>query len=107
MIKGAQRSIIVLKTPTGKYFEQAYFIVKDGFEGKKNSRKDMVKEAYRIASEAITAGGEEDVKKPSKNGLLGLFLLCSWDVCMLAYMRCARPLDALNLHTGHKYRAYF
>ena len=73
MIKGAQRSIIVLKTPTGKYFEQAYFIVKDGFEGKKNYKKDMVKEAYRIASEAITAGGDEAVKKPSKSGLWGFF----------------------------------
>lgn len=73
MIKGAQRSIIVLKTPSGKYFEQAYFIVKDGFENKKHSKKDMVKEASRIASEAILAGGDTAVKKPSKPGLWSFF----------------------------------
>ena len=53
MIKGAQRRIIVLKGPLGKYFDQAYFIVKDEYFFGKNNKKDMVKEAIRAANEAI------------------------------------------------------
>lgn len=91
MIKGAQRSIIVLKTPTGKYFEQAYFIVKDGIENKKQSKKDMVKEASRIASEAILEVGENAPVKSSKKGIwsffyfaLGMFV-CSVICAFLIY----------------------
>ena len=85
MIKGARRSIIVLKTPSGKYFEQAYFIVKDGIDSRKDQKKDMVKEAYKIANEALLNGeeiSESDKKQAGKHLLffaLGMFtcsLIC-------------------------------
>jgi len=82
LIKGAQRSIVVLRVPSGKYFEQAYFIVKDGVENKRGTKRDMVKEAAKIAMDAISDCDAEDVLK-KKHGLyyflyfsLGMFV-CS------------------------------
>ena len=89
MIKGAQRSIIVLKTPAGKYFEQAYFIVKDGVENRKNLKKDMVKEASTIAMQAISDVSDEQVL-PKKQGVyylvffaLGMFVCALICACLL------------------------
>ena len=62
MIKGAQRRIIVLKGPLGKYFDQAYFIVKDEYFFGKNNKKDMVKEAIRAANEAILKSEAEEAE---------------------------------------------
>ena len=82
MIRGAKRSIVVLRVPSCKYFEQAYFIVKDGVENKKGIKKDMVREASRIAMQAITNAQDEQIL-PKKGGVyyllyfaLGMFV-CS------------------------------
>ena len=72
MIRGAKRSIVVLRVPSCKYFEQAYFIVKDNVENKKGMKKDMVKEASQIAMQAIS-DTPEDVVLPKKSGVYHLF----------------------------------
>lgn len=50
--KGCQRKIIMLNNPGGDMFEQAYFILKD--EKENVSESDMIKEANRIVSEALS-----------------------------------------------------
>ena len=82
MIRGAKRTIVVLKVPSCKYFEQAYFIVKDGVENRKNLKKDMVNEASKIAMQAIM-DAPEGQSVPKKYGVyyllyfsLGMFV-CS------------------------------
>lgn len=53
MFRGAQKKIIMLKSPSGRYFEQAYFIVKDEFSGDHTPKvRDLVKEANRILQES-------------------------------------------------------
>ncbi len=47
MIKGIQRSMIVLKNTGSPIFEEAYFILREG-SGRKADRGDMVSEASRI-----------------------------------------------------------
>ncbi|MBE6587587.1 MAG: hypothetical protein E7647_04130 [Ruminococcaceae bacterium] len=48
MIKGCQKRIIHLKNTGSPYFEEAYFILKDGTDTLPREN-DMVKEALRIA----------------------------------------------------------
>jgi hypothetical protein len=45
MIKGAQKSMIVVKTQDSYVFEEAYFVIRRGAEKEK---ADMVREANRI-----------------------------------------------------------
>ena len=45
MIKGAQRSMIVVKTSDSSVFEEAYFVIR---RGAKHENADMVREANRI-----------------------------------------------------------
>lgn len=45
MIKGAQRSMIVVKTSDSTVFEEAYFVIR---RGAKQESVDMVREANRI-----------------------------------------------------------
>lgn len=84
MIKGARRSIIVLKTPSGKYFEQAYFIVKDDLESKNGTKKDMVKEAYKIATQALLQGEQADIESKKSAGKYFLFFALGVLICSIA-----------------------
>jgi hypothetical protein len=91
MIKGAQRRIIVLKGPLGKYFDQAYFIVKDEYFFGKNNKKDMVKEAIKAANDAILMSETEEIKSaPAKKSrgfwlfLAGVLIGCAACVIIAA-----------------------
>ncbi len=62
MFRGAQKRIIVLKSPSGRCFEEAFFIVKDDFPGENAPKvRDLVKEANRILQESrLPKGRGED-----------------------------------------------
>lgn len=53
-IKGTQRRMIAVRTKDSRYFEEAYFIVKDSVDG---SGCDMVSEAERIVRSKICEDG--------------------------------------------------
>ncbi|MDD6095097.1 MAG: hypothetical protein PUC29_05085 [Clostridia bacterium] len=53
MIKGCQKKIIHITNPKSPYFEEAYFVLKRGGDLGGVSEADMVKEALRIADEAV------------------------------------------------------
>ena len=58
MIKGAQKQMIVLKTATSCYFEEAYFVLKSDIKPRKQDRTDLLTEANRILkeSESVRSG---------------------------------------------------
>ena len=58
MIKGAQKSMIVVKTTESRLFEEAYFVIRREAKG---CRGDMVAEADRIISGCV--GGRLKRKK--------------------------------------------
>ncbi len=51
MIKGAQKQMIVVKTSSSRYFEEAYFVLKNDATKKRN-RTDLLTEANRILKES-------------------------------------------------------
>ena len=48
MIKGAQKKMIVIKTDDSTVFEEAYFVIKNEYEGMNDS--DIISEATKIAN---------------------------------------------------------
>ena len=53
MIKGCQKKIIHISNPRSPYFEEAYFVLKRGGENGSVCDADIIKEAMRIADEAV------------------------------------------------------
>lgn len=53
MIKGCQKRIIHISNPQSPYFEEAYFVLKRSGEGGTSCDADIIKEAMRIADEAV------------------------------------------------------
>ena len=47
MLKGVQKSVMLVKFPKGKYFEEAYFVVKRN-EKETKDKGEMIREANRI-----------------------------------------------------------
>ena len=51
LVKGVSRRVVVIKSPEGKFFEQAIFILKDDLSASGGRGSvDIVREACRIAS---------------------------------------------------------
>lgn len=53
MIKGCQKKILHITNPKSRYFEEAYFIFKRGGDLTSVSGDSIVKEASRLADEAL------------------------------------------------------
>lgn len=51
--KGSPKKMIKIKNPGSKYFEEAYFILKEDFCENEPEIKDMVEEANRIITESL------------------------------------------------------
>lgn len=57
--KGTQKKMIMLKNTGSEYFDEAYFIIKDGVaRSDSECENDMIKEANRIISETFRRTGE-------------------------------------------------
>ena len=52
MIKGAQKQMIVVRTGTSRYFDEAYFVLKSGLKPKREEQTDLLTEANRIIKES-------------------------------------------------------
>ncbi|MBE6668144.1 MAG: hypothetical protein E7607_07550 [Ruminococcaceae bacterium] len=64
MLKGVQKSVMLIKFPKGKYFEEAYFVVRRN-EKDTRDRGEMVKEANRIIGDMQTSSRKQG--KAGKN----------------------------------------
>ena len=74
MIKGAQRQMIVLRTGGSRYFDEAYFVLRQGANPDRAREPDLLTEAKRILSEC-------ESRRADKRGRLGARL---WFVIGLA-----------------------
>ena len=54
MFKGCKKNIIHVKNTGSKYFEQAYFIIKDSFDDDETKFNDMILEANRIVEKSVS-----------------------------------------------------
>lgn len=73
MYKGAQKKIIVLKSPDSRYFDEAHFIVKESFreDATEESINEMIEEANRILNDSMLYDyfDPSNVKKKQKPNL--------------------------------------
>ena len=67
MLKGCQKSIIMIKDTGSEIFDQAYFIIKDAEYCAKLHKTDMIREANRIIEENLLGVYfKSDKKKKSR-----------------------------------------
>ena len=69
MLKGCQKKIIFLKDTGSDFFEEAYFVIKNEYEGMNDS--DIISEATKIANGICQ---EKNMKLKHKDGWKALFL---------------------------------
>ena len=53
MIKGARREMIVVRTGGSRYFDEAYFVLREDAQREKRKSKDILSEANRILAEML------------------------------------------------------
>ena len=51
MIKGARKQMIVVRTGNSRYFDEAYFVLKEDAQKENRKSTDILSEANRILSE--------------------------------------------------------
>ena len=64
MIKGARKQMIVVRTGNSRYFDEAYFVLRDDAQKDKRKSKDILSEANRILAEMAP---EASSSKKNKN----------------------------------------
>lgn len=81
--KGCERRMIVLKKPEGDYFDEAYFILKDGYaKNKAVSEENMVKEANRILSKYSLISEKKKRKNGKQIPVLSFLLGVTSGICL-------------------------
>lgn len=53
MIKGARKQMIVVRMGNSRYFDEAYFVLREEMKKNTHKNKDILSEANRIISEMI------------------------------------------------------
>ena len=51
MIKGARKELIVVRTSESRYFDEAYFILKEDAQKDRHKKSDILSEANRILAQ--------------------------------------------------------
>ena len=51
MIKGAHKEMIVIRTGSSRYFDEAYFVLRENAQKEKQKSKSILEEANRILAE--------------------------------------------------------
>ena len=54
MIKGSQKQMIVVRTGSSRYFDEAYFVLRRNVKPERGEQTDMLSEADRILRESET-----------------------------------------------------
>ncbi|MBQ7160445.1 MAG: hypothetical protein IJR90_01920 [Clostridia bacterium] len=77
ILRGRQKKMIVLKRTGSPYFEEAYFILREGEGGASVSENDMAAEAERIISR-MNANRERENAKKIRSGEEGKLTRALW-----------------------------
>ena len=90
MIKGCQKKIVHITNTGSPYFEEAYFILKQGGIKGSAGDKDIVKEALRI-TESTAVAAKPKPRRRRNGGVMSVLLgaaVCSFvfGVVMLIFM---------------------
>ena len=67
MIKGARKEMIVVRTGNSRYFDEAYFVLREDVQKDKKKSKDILEEANRILAE-IAPEPSHTQKKKQRDG---------------------------------------
>ncbi len=73
MLKGAQKQLIVLRTGSSRYFDEAYFIVRKELRPGRAERRDLLAEANRILRDSLAQ--REPPRRRRWRPIAGAFLL--------------------------------
>ena len=76
MIKGARKQMIVVRTGNSRYFDEAYFVLREDAQKERKKSTDMLNEANRILSEIVS-----DNVPPLKNHNRKWFFFCIGGLC--------------------------
>ena len=68
MIKGARKEMIVVRTSNSRYFDEAYFVLRDDAQKERRKNTDILEEAHRILAQ-ITPDYTATAKKKSRQWL--------------------------------------
>lgn len=71
MIKGTRRQIIMLQTSKHRYFDAAYFILREGAQSDRGRTTDILTEANRLLEEGGTEGGKRQKRERIRAFLWG------------------------------------
>ena len=76
MIKGARKQMIVVRTGNSRYFDEAYFVLKENTQKDKRKSKDILSEANRILSEMTPEKPTVEKKQHRSWFYFGIGSLC-------------------------------
>ena len=79
MFKGCKKHVIQVKNTGSKYFEQAYFILKDNCNGEEAGYDDMILEANRIVEKSVN-------KKDKSFRVRKGFISFGFGICFCAFI---------------------
>ncbi len=63
MIKGARKQMIVMRTGNSRYFDEAYFVLRNDWKESFDDRGDMLCEANRILAESASHAAKKEKKR--------------------------------------------
>ena len=73
MIRGAQKRMLVVRTGSSRYFDEAYFVLRQELPRRGEGRADILREANRILEESQPEREERRSRRGIWLFLLGLF----------------------------------
>ncbi len=84
MVKGTHKQMVVVRTKDSRYYEQAYFVLRDGGVVTADSESTMVAEANRILDESQLMPQPRRRRLPSRRASFALGVALGAAVCALA-----------------------
>lgn len=76
MIKGARKEMIVVRTGGSRYFDEAYFVLREDAQREKRKSKNILEEANRILAEISPELSPTVHKRPR-----GWFFFVAGSIC--------------------------
>ncbi len=76
MIKGARKQMIVVRTGNSRYFDEAYFVLREDSQSDKRKSKDILSEANRILAEMAP-----DLPSTEKKQKRSWLYFCAGSLC--------------------------
>ena len=72
MVRGTQKQMVVLRTNNSRYYEEAYFVLRDGCRTGSTAEGSMMAEANRILDESMLMPQPRKKKRLSRWAAFGV-----------------------------------